>query len=114
MTAIVVLFLVFDSSVKVLRLTPAVDASARLGYSAWLVLPIGITELICLVLFVIPRTSVLGALLLTGFLGGATANQVRLEDPWFFFPVFVGVLVWGGLYLRDRRIGTLLPLVAPQ
>ena len=57
----------------------------------------------------IPRTSILGAILLTGYLGGATASQVRLEDPWFFFPVVIGVLVWGGLVLRDERLRTLIP-----
>ena len=60
-------------------------------------------------LFVIPRTSILGAILLTGYLGGAT-TQVRLEDPWFFFPVVIGVLVWGALVLRDQRLRAFLPL----
>ncbi len=63
-----------------------------------------------MVLFGIPRTSMLGAILLTGYLGGATATQVRLEDPWFFFPVVIGVLVWGGLFLRDERLRALVPL----
>jgi hypothetical protein len=62
------------------------------------------------ILFVIPRTSILGAILLAGYLGGATATQVRLEDPWFFFPVVIGVLVWGGLFLRDARLRALVPL----
>jgi hypothetical protein len=71
---------------------------------------VGIVELVCVVVYVIPRTSVLGAILLTGYLGGATATQVRLEDPWFFFPIGVGVLVWGGLSLRDDRLRALIPL----
>ena len=108
--ALVVLFLLFDSGLKVMKLAPAIEATARLGYPTRLVFAIGISELICVVLFVIPRTSILGAILLTGYLGGATATQVRLEDPWFFFPVVIGVLVWLGLYLRDERLRALVPL----
>ncbi len=93
-----------------MRLAPAVDATVRLGYPARLLLAIGIAELTCAVLFAIPRTSILGAILLTGYLGGATATQVRLEDPWFFFPIVISVLVWGGLYLRDQRLRELVPL----
>jgi hypothetical protein len=109
-SAVMVLFLLFDSGLKVMKLAPAIEGTARLGYPTNLVLPIGIAELICVVLFVIPRTSILGAILLTGYLGGATATQVRLEDTWFFFPVVIGVLVWGGLFLRDERLRALLPL----
>src|SRR5467141_1085729 len=83
--ALVILFLLFDSGLKVMKLAPAVEATARLGYPTKLVFAIGIAELICVVLFVIPRASILGAILLTGYLGGATATQVRLPDPWFFF-----------------------------
>jgi len=74
LSALTVLFLLFDSGLKVMKLAPAVDATARLGYPASLVLPIGMAELICVVLFVIPRTSILGAILLTGYLGGAFAT----------------------------------------
>jgi len=109
-SAVIVLFLLFDGGVKVMRLAPAVDATVRLGYPARLLLAIGIAELTCAVLFVIPRTSILGAILLTGYFGGATATQVRLEDPWFFFPIVIGVLVWLGLYLRDQRLRELVPL----
>jgi len=109
-SALVVLFLLFDSGVKVMKLAPAVEATSRVGYPVRLVVPIGIAELICVALFVIPRTSILGAILLTGYLGGATTTQVRLEDPWFFFPVVVGVLVWGGLFLRDAGVRALIPL----
>jgi hypothetical protein len=108
--ALMVLFLLFDSGLKVMKLAPAVEATARLGYPVKLVFAIGIAELICVVLFVIPRTSILGAILLTGYLGGATATQVRLEDPWFFFPIVIGVLVWGGLFLRDGQLRALVPL----
>jgi len=104
----VVLFLLFDGVVKVLQMAPALEGTARLGYPMSLVLPIGIVELLCVIVYVIPRTSVLGAILLTGYLGGATATQVRLADPWFVFPVAVGVLVWAGLLLRDARLRSLV------
>ena len=110
LTALIALFLLFDSSVKILRLTPAMDANAGLGYPPSVILPIGIAELICLILFIVPRTSIFGAILLTGYLGGATATQVRLEDPWFFFPIVIGMLAWGGLFLRDARLRPLNPL----
>jgi len=110
LTALIALFLLFDSSVKILRLTPAMDANAGLGYPPSVILPIGIAELICLILFIVPRTSILGAVLLTGYLGGATATQVRLEDPWFFFPIVIGMLAWGGLFLRDARLRPLILL----
>jgi len=109
-TSLVVLFLLFDGGIKVMKLAPAVEATAQLGYPANLVLPIGIAELICVILFVIPRSSILGAILLTGYLGGATATKVRLEDPWFLFSVVIGAIAWGGLYLRDERLRALIPL----
>ena len=110
LTAMIALFLLFDCSLKILKLAPAMEANARLGYSSRVILPIGIAELICLILFVVPRTSLLGAILLTGYLGGATATQVRLEDPWFFFPVVLGIVAWGGIFLRDARLRPLIPL----
>jgi hypothetical protein len=103
-----VLFLLFDGVVKVIKLAPAMEGTGRLGYPLSLVVPIGIVELLCVVAYVIPRTSILGAILLTGYLGGATATQVRVEDPWFLFPVGVGVLVWVGLLLRDARLRSLV------
>jgi hypothetical protein len=107
-TGWVVLFMLFDGVVKVIKLAPAMDGTARLGYPLSLVVPIGIVELLCVVAYIVPRTSILGAILLTGYLGGATATQVRLEDPWFVFPVAVGVLVWVGLLLRDARLRSLV------
>src|SRR2546430_881113 len=80
-SALTIAFLLFDSSLKVMKLAPAVEATARLGYPPGLVRPLGIVELVCLAVFLIPRASTLGAILLTGYLGGATATQVRLEDP---------------------------------
>lgn len=108
-SALVVLFLLFDSLVKFMKLSLAVAPTIRLGYSESLVLGIGIAELVCLVVYVIPPSSILGAILLTGYLGGATATHVRIGDP-FFFPIVVGVLVWLGLFLRDNRLRALLPL----
>jgi hypothetical protein len=104
----VVLFLLFDAAVKVMQLAPAMEATVGLGYPERLVFVIGLVELVCVIAYVLPRTSVVGAILLTGYLGGATATQVRLEDPWFVFPVVTGVMVWAGLVLRDGRLRALI------
>src|SRR5215472_3774471 len=109
-TVFTVAFLLFDTMVKVLNLPVAVEGTVRLGYPARLVMYIGIVELVCLGAYLYPRTAVLGAILLTGYLGGATATQVRVEDPWFIFPVVVGVLVWAGLLLRNGRLRPLFAL----
>jgi hypothetical protein len=109
-TALTLVFVLFDCSLKLLQQTPAVQATTQLGYPAKLVLAIGIAEFVCVLLYTVPRTSILGAILLTGYLGGATATQVRLGNPWFLFPVVLGVLVWGGLFSRDKRLRELLPL----
>jgi len=106
-------FLLFDTMVKVLNLPVAVEGTSRLGYPARLVVYLGIVEFVCLAAYLFPRTAVLGAILLTGYLGGATATQVRVEDPWFIFPVVVGVLVWVGLFLRDARLRHLYALKRP-
>jgi hypothetical protein len=111
--ALTILFLLFDTIVKVLRLPPAVEGTVRLGYPESVVLGIGIIELVCLVAYVIPRTSILGAILLTGYLGGAVATHVRIGSPLLshtFFPIYVGVLAWVALLLRDDQVRTLLPL----
>jgi len=96
-----------------LKLGPAVDGTMALGYPAGSVQGIGIIELVCLVLYLVPRTSVLGGLLLTGYLGGAIATHVRVSNPLFthtLFPVYVAIVLWGGLYLREKRLRALLPL----
>ena len=113
-TALVFLFMLFDGGIKVLRMAPAVEGTARLGYPTSLVLPIGVVALVCTFLYAIPRTSILGAVLLTGYLGGATATQVRVQDPWFFFPVAIGVMVWAGPFLTDERLRALIPLRSPK
>ena len=103
-------FMLFDAGIKILKLPAAVEGTVRLGYPASTVLAIGVTALVCVVLYAIPRTSVLGAILLTGYLGGATATQVRVQDAWFIFPPILGALIWAGLYLRDERLRALIPL----
>jgi len=114
LTALVALFLGFDTIIKVLALAlaPAVQGTTQLGYPAQSVLWLGIIELGCVVLYLAPRTSVLGALLLTGYLGGAVASQLRVGAPLLrhtLFPIYVAALLWGGLYLRETRLGALLP-----
>ncbi len=110
LSGLVIVFLFLDAIVKVLQLAAAVEGTVRVGYPVGVVLPLGIVLLACVVLYAIPRTSILGAILLTGYLGGATATQVRLGDPWFLFPVGLGVLAWGGLFLRDARLRALIPV----
>lgn len=115
LSGVAILFLVLDAAMKVLRLAPAVDGTIQLGYPASIVFGLGIVQLACLAFYLIPRTSVLGSILLTGYLGGAVATHARLDHPLFthiLFPVYVAILVWGGLCLRDRRLGDLLPLRA--
>jgi hypothetical protein len=109
-SGLIVLFMLFDATIKLLRLPAAIEGTVRLGYPAGVVLPIGIVALLCVVLYAIPRTAVLGAILLTGYFGGATATQVRVEDIWFVMPVILGILVWAGLYLRDKGLRELIPL----
>jgi hypothetical protein len=104
-----VLMLLMSAVMKFVKPPPVVEGFSKLGWSEELALALGIVELACTILYVIPRTSVLGAILLTGYLGGATATHVRIGDP-FIMPIILGVLVWLGLYLRDSRLRALLPL----
>ena len=109
MSALPVLMLLLSGVMKLVKPAAVVDGFARLGYPESLTVGIGIVELACAALYVVPRTSVLGAILLTAYLGGATATHVRIGEP-FFMPILLGVLVWGGLFLRDERLRALLPL----
>jgi DoxX-like family len=112
LSGLVVLFMLFDSVIKILKMPFAVDATVQLGYSAKVVVPIGIIELICTLLYATPRTSLLGAVLLTGHLGGAIATHLRHGDPLFshvLFPTYIGALLWVGLLLRDPRLRELFP-----
>ena len=106
-----VLLLLFSAVMKLARPEAVLEEFARLGYPERLVVGIGVLELACTVLYLIPRTAVLGAILLTGYLGGATATHLRIGDP-FLPPAIVGLVVWLGLYLRDRRVRALIPLRA--
>ncbi len=93
---------------KVTQNPMVIEGFQKMGYDPAVALPIGVVELVCTVFYVIPQTAVLGAVLLTGYLGGATATHVRLGEPWFG-AVLIGVVLWLGLYLRDRRVRALLP-----
>lgn len=110
--ALIALFLIFDGVTKVMKVAPVMEAFARLGYPAHLAPVIGIILLVCLAFYLIPRTSIFGAILLTAYLGGATEVNLRAGDPVFetLFPVIFGVLVWAGLYLRDENLRALIPL----
>ena len=110
-TAVPVLFLVFDSVIKVLNIPPVVEAMARLGYPTGVAIEIGVLELACLALYLVPRTATIGAVLLTAFLGGAVATHVRVSDPMLshtLFPTYIGALLWLGLLLRDNRVPTFI------
>ena len=109
MSALPVLLLLFSGVMKLIKPATVVEGFVNLGYPDSLALGIGIAELTSTVLYAIPRTSVLGAILLTGYLGGATASHVRIGEP-FTMAILMGVLVWGGLSLRDERLRALLPL----
>jgi DoxX-like family len=112
LSAALVLFLLFDGITKLIRDSHVVEGMALLGYPDHLIVPIGIQVLACTVIYVIPRTAILGAILLTGHLGGATASMLRIGDSQhpYFFPVVFGILVWLGLYLRDDRLRKLIPI----
>ena len=113
LSGLAILFLVFDTVIKLLARPEVADSMQTLGYPTELGLVIGIIELVCLVLYIIPATSVLGAILLTGYLGGAIATHLRLENPLFthiLFPTYIAALIWGGLYLRDNRVRVLASL----
>jgi hypothetical protein len=107
--ALPVLLLLMSAVMKLIKPPPVVEGFAHLGLPESLALGLGILELACTMAYVIPQTSVLGAILLTGYLGGATVTHLRVGDP-FFMPVILGILIWGGLYLRDARLRALIPL----
>ncbi|MGC2182078.1 MAG: DoxX family protein [Terriglobales bacterium] len=109
-SALMILFMLFDAGVKILKLPVAVEGTVRLGYPVSTIQPIGIVALVCVLLYAIPRTSILGAILLSGYLGGAIATQVRVQNAWLIFPAVLGMLIWAGLYLRDERLRARIPL----
>ncbi len=114
MSTLAVLMLLTSGAMKLAKPDAVVETFTKLGYDPKLTIAIGVVELVCTLVYVFPQTAVLGAVLLTGYLGGATATHVRVEDPAISVaaPVFFGVLVWLGLFLRDPRLRALLPLRA--
>jgi hypothetical protein len=113
LSTLAVLFLLFDAIGKLLRPEPVVTGTVQLGWPVGMIVPLGVIQLVCLALYLIPRTSVLGAILWTGYLGGAVATHVRIGHPLFshiLFPTYIAALLWLGLWLRDRRLRTLLPI----
>jgi len=113
MSALPALFLLVDGAMKLVKPEVVVKTTVELGYAESVILPLGIVLLACTILYLIPSTAVLGAILLTGYLGGAVATHVRAGQGPFeiLFPVVLGALLWGGLYLRNDRLRALVPLV---
>ena len=112
LSGLAIAFLVFDCIVKLMQSPMAIEPTVQLGYRAEHVFVIGAIELVCLVLYAFPRTAVLGAMLLTGYLGGAVATNLRAGTPAFniVFPFIIGAMVWGGLLLREKRLLALMPI----
>ncbi|HVR58965.1 MAG TPA: DoxX family protein [Pseudolabrys sp.] len=113
MSGLVIAFMLLDGAMKLVPLDVVVTTSEQMGIPGSLARTLGIIGLICTLLYAVPRTSVLGAILLTGYLGGAVASHLRLGDPIFthtLFGLYLGLLAWGGLYLRDARLRALIPL----
>jgi hypothetical protein len=112
-SGLAILFLVVDAIMKFLKPAPVTEAFAQVGWPVGLAVNLGAVLLCCTILYVIPRTAVLGAILLTGYLGGAVATHLRVGDPLFshvLFPTYLGVMLWGALFLRDERLRALIPL----
>ncbi len=109
LAAVPTVLLLMSGVMKLMAPATVVEGFAHLGYPEGLAVGVGIVELACLMLYLIPRTAVLGAILLTGYLGGATASHVRIGEP-FHMAVLLGVVIWGSLYLRDARVRALIPL----
>jgi len=110
LSALAVLFLLFDGVIKLLQIAPVLDSFGRLGYPASVATGIGALEVACVALYLLRPVAIPGAVLLTGFLGGAVASHVRVGDPLFshvLFPTYVAALLWAGLILRDHRLQTL-------
>jgi len=107
LTGVALLFLAMDATIKVFGVREAIDGTTQLGYPAHFVLPLGLVECTCLILYAVPRTATLGVVLWTGYLGGAIASNLRLGLPLFshvLFPTYVAAFLWGGLYFRDTRV----------
>lgn len=114
-SGLVILFLLFDGAIKLVPIAIVMESMEPLGYppSADIARLLGVLTIVSTILYAIPRTSVLGAILLTGYLGGAIATHLRIGSPLFthlLFGVYLGVMIWGGLFLRDDRVRALIPL----
>jgi DoxX-like family len=109
-SAIPILLMIFSAVMKLIKAAPLVQGMSRYGYPESQVVTIGVLELLSCIVYVIPNTAVLGAILMTGYLGGATATNFRMNDPSYIMTFLLGVFVWGGLFFRDARVRALLPL----
>ena len=110
MSALPVLMVLFSSVMKLMKMAAVVEGFAHAGVPERLIIPVGIIELVCVIVYVIPQTAVLGAILMTGLLGGATITTLRIADPTYPMPIVLGMLAWGGLFLRDTRLRDLIPI----
>ena len=108
MTALPAALLIFSAVMKLMKPAPVVEGFTKFGFNESLIVPLGIVELACTIIYLIPRTSVLGAILLTGYLGGATCTTLRVGES-FIMTLAVGVVIWGGIFLRDPRLRALIP-----
>lgn len=113
MSALPVLLILFGSVVKLMKTASVIEGFDRAGLPHHLIIPVGTIEMLCIIIYLTPRTAVLGAILMTGLLGGATITGLRIADPSVPIPVIVGMLAWGGLYMRDARLRELIPLRKP-
>lgn len=111
LSGVVALFLLVDGGARLAGVALYVEGLTKFGYRGELAPWIGLSLVVSTILYVVPRTTILGAVLVTAYLGGATATQVRVGDPWFLFPVVLGVLAWAGLWCRNARVRELLPLM---
>jgi DoxX-like family len=111
-SALPVLLLVFSAVIKLMKPPQMVEGFARLGIPDSLISQLGILELVCVIIYLVPRTSIMGAILTTGYFGGAIATNLRLGES-FLLPLMAGMMIWGGLYLRDQRVRALIPLRRP-
>jgi len=110
MSALPVLLVLLGSVMKLMRVPSVIEGFARAGLPERLMIPVGVIEMTCVLVYLIPQTAVLGAILMTGLLGGATITSLRIADPNWPMPVILGMLAWGGLFLRDPRLRDLIPL----
>jgi uncharacterized membrane protein YphA (DoxX/SURF4 family) len=107
------LLLIFSAVMKFAKPPSVTEGFHQFGYPESVIVPLGVVELVCAILYLIPRTATLGAILLAGYLGGAVATNVRVSNPAWIMPLLCGVLLWLGLFLRDRRLRALIPFAQP-